>query len=121
LFLLQRWSDIGLIKKSEKGVRRKYEAIWEKVISQVQAKHQELDSYEIWLVNDGVNIGLGRKCWESKPRKPKWFLSGFWIGEIRIEDLTSEDEDAADNTIWINHPQRAVDIEEAKARLSEAA
>lgn len=35
--------------------------------------------------------------------------------------MTSEDEDTPDNTIWINHPERAVDIEAARARLSEAA
>ena len=117
LFLLRHWADSRLLEDSMKSVREKYEAIWEKVIEEVQEKHKELNSYELRL-KDGVNFGVGKKSWRSKPG---YYISGFWIGECRIEDLTSEDEDAPDKTVWINHPDGAVDVEKAQRRLHDAA
>ena len=118
LFLLRRWTDARLLEDSMKSVRHKYEAILEKVLDKVREKHPEFDSRDVRIANDGVNVGIGRKSWRSKPN---YFISGFWIGEIRIDDLTSEDEDAPDKTIWINHPVDPVNIELATERLREAA
>jgi hypothetical protein len=118
LYLLEEWTNARLLEDAMKAIREKYAAIFEKVLDKVQEKHEELDSRETRLTNDGVNVGIGKKSWRSKPT---YFISGFWIGEVRIQDLTSEDEDAPDKTIWINHPEGAVDIEEARKKLRESA
>jgi hypothetical protein len=88
------------------------------VLDIFQHQHAVLDSRDIRPTNDGVNIGIGKKSWRTKSH---YYISGFWIGEIRIEDLTSEEEHSPDRTVWGNHPDVTIDLDAAKKKLRDAA
>lgn len=118
LFLLRQWTNARLLEDSMKAARQKYAEILEKVVDNFQQKHEEFDSRQILPTRDGVNVGIGKKTWRSKPT---YYISGFWLGEIRIEDLTSENEDPPDKTVWVNHPDGAIDLDEAAKKLRTAA
>jgi hypothetical protein len=118
LCLLSKWTDARLLEDSMIEVREKYTSIIERALDAVQKRHSELDSRELHLKNDGVNAGLGKKSWLTKSN---WFISGFWLGEIRLDDLTSDDEDAPDKTVWVNHPDCEIDIDDAEKTLRAAA
>jgi hypothetical protein len=119
LFLLRKWTNARLLEDSMKAVRQKYSSVLEKVLDIFQDQHDELDSRDIRPTNDGVNIGIGKKTWRRT--KPNYYISGFWIGEIRIEDLTSEEEDSPDKTVLVNHPDVTIDLDAARKKLRDAA
>lgn len=118
LYLLQEWSNARLFEESMESVREKYEEMFEKVVDQVQEKHPEMDARDIRLSNDGVNVGIGRSVWRTKA---SYYISGFWLGEIRIDNLTSEEEKSPDKTVWVNHPDGNINMDLAKKRLLDAA
>jgi hypothetical protein len=93
-------------------VREKYEEILGKVLDRVQEKHDELDCLDIHAKNDGMNLGIG---------KTGYWTSGLWIGGIRIENLTSEDEDAPYAMVLVNYPKKSLDLEMAERNLRAAA
>ncbi|MGO9111294.1 MAG: hypothetical protein ACLP9L_18870 [Thermoguttaceae bacterium] len=119
LCLLRKWEDARLLEEGMKTVRAKYKEMFETVLEDVQDKYPELDRTEIHLANDGYNVGIGKDA--AWPTKPNWWTSGFWLSGIRMENLTSEDEEAPCKVVLLNKPQGVEDLEWAKDRLCEAA
>ncbi len=108
LYLLENWADAAELEASMDSVREKYEEILKNVLRSVRAKHKELDCQGIHLgypADYTLNIGVGKKSWPSLPKWP----SGFWLSDLWLENLTSEDE---------NHPSANVYIQPEKFRLN---
>jgi hypothetical protein len=120
LCLLRKWSDVLVIEESIKSVRKTYAELFNNVLEQIQEKHPELDRCETHLTKEGVNIGIGKDAWYVQ-QKPKFWISGLWLGGIRVENLTSDDEEMPYKMILLNAPKNAENLERAKEILPKAA
>jgi hypothetical protein len=97
------------------AVREKHASNFEKVLDEVQRKHPELNARLSLVPKGDGRLGIGKKSW------PTYYLSGFWLGDILLDNLTSDDEDPPYKFIWVNHPNGGVDLEDAHKQLCDAA
>ncbi len=116
--LLRQWSDARLIENSMESVREKHTATLEKVLDVLQSKHEELNARQNLVSKGDGRLGIGKKSWTTKPN---YFISGFWLGDILLDNLTSDDDDPPHKFVWVNHPEGDLDLEEAQTALCEAA
>lgn len=118
LCLMHQWSDARLLEGSMQSVREKYAAIFERVLDEIQQKYQAFDSRQSLFPRGDGRAGVGKKTW---PTKPNYFISGFWLGGLNLEDLAAETEQVPHSFVWINHPDGPLDLEEAQRKLDDAA
>jgi len=128
LCLLRKWEDARLLEEGMKAVRANYETMFETVLEDVQNKHPELDRTKIFLRHDRHNVRQTKSCFQygigkdaAWPTRGGHSTSGFWLGGIRIENLTSEDEVAPYKMVRLNYPQGITDLKAAEGRLCVAA
>jgi hypothetical protein len=110
-FLLEKWTDARLLEDAVDEVRKKYEQVLESVVTEFQTTHRELDCSKIGLTHG--SFGLGREKW---PKRNGW-PTGFYIEEIRLDNLTSPDMEPPWKTVWVLH----ANPKEAESRLRKVA
>jgi hypothetical protein len=92
-YLLENWADVVRLEDSVRSARETHAKKLEEALHVVRTEHPELNAQATHLeyprVYD-VNIGVGKTTWPAYNRN---WPSGFWFGDIRIEDLTLEDEE----------------------------
>jgi hypothetical protein len=110
-FLLQNWTDARLLEDEMEKVRREYNGILDRVLEQVAAKHGALD-YSKKRIKDGW-IHVGKDKW-GKGSEP----SGFYIEDLRLDDLTSAEKERPWKCVWFVEPD--IDEKEAERQLREA-
>lgn len=89
-FLRKNWAEARLLEESMDGVRTKYKELFQKVTDAVHAAHPELDKCGIYATQfwgEGT-VGLARKSW---PDGDSYDPPGLWVGNIRLEILTSDE------------------------------
>jgi len=122
-FLLKNWTEARLLEESMDGVRTKYKELFQKIIDAVQAAHAELDGCVIYATQfwGKGTIGLARKSWpDGDSNDPP----GFWVGNIRLEVLTSDEGEQPYACTYI--PDRVVrkldlDVSDVTSQLAAAA
>jgi hypothetical protein len=122
-FLLKHWEESRLLEESMDGVRTKYKEVFDRIIEAVTEAHPELDSSKVYATQfwGSGSIGVGRKSW---PGGDSGWPPGFWISNLRLEKLASEDSDQPSVTIYVSAKSAKkcnLDIAAAKAELSAAA
>ena len=119
LCLMRQWNDARLLEGSMQSVREKYAAVFEKVLDEIQQTFQAFDSRQSLFPRGDGRAGVGKKTW---PSKSGYYISGFWLGGLLLENLASETEDRPPHSFaWINHPDGALDLEEAQRKFDDAA
>lgn len=106
-FLLTRWQEARRLEESLRTVRTKYKEVFERIREAVTEAHPELDASEVKVTqffNDGI-IVFGRKAWL---KHEAFFIPGFWVENIRIEILTSEESNSPLATLVI--PMKAAKL-----------
>ena len=122
-FLLKHWEESRLLEESMDGVRTKYKEVFERIIEAVREAHPELDSSKVYVTQfwGTGSIRVGRRSWPGgdSDRPP-----GFWIWNLRLEMLASEDSDQPSVNIYFSDKAAKkchLDIAAAKAELSAEA
>jgi hypothetical protein len=118
LCLMRQWNDARLLEGSMQSVREKYSAVFEKVLDEIQKKYQAFDSRQNLFPKGDGRAGVGKKTW---PSKAGYYISGFWLGGLLLENLASETEHVPHSFAWINHPDGPMDLEEAQRKFDDAA
>jgi len=122
-FLLSKWDEARMLEESMAEVRSKYKEVFQRIIDAVTETHPELNASaahvtQFW--HTGC-IGFGRKSW---PAGDENWHPGIWIWNLRLEMLSSEEEEQPIAEIWVSAKSAkkcALDIPAAKAQLFDAA
>ena len=118
LFLIGKWNDVLLLEESVKRVRDRHKGICETVCAVVEERYPELDNRGVHLDNASGYFGLGKKGW---PTNSVTWPSGFWIENINLDALSSEEEDAPTARIRLKGPKGFdFDFAHAKQRILQA-
>jgi hypothetical protein len=91
-YLLENWADVVTLEESIRSARERHAKKLEEALHIVRAEHPELDTQATHLEYPrmyDLNIGVGKTTWPAYNRN---WPSGFWIGGIRLENLTLEEE-----------------------------
>jgi hypothetical protein len=118
-FLLGRWSEARSLEVSMESVRGKYRTLAERVVIAVRESHPELDAggaYVTQFWGKGL-ICLGRRCW---PQGEANWPPGFYIENLRLENLVDEESDVPTALVWIPakaSKQVGLDIVAARQRI----
>jgi hypothetical protein len=104
------------------STRETYKGILEDVLKRVTGVHKEFCRQRFCLdySDDGYtfNVGIGKKAWTSA--WPKW-PSGFWLCNLWLENLTSEDEEHPSAAVYIAPEKSTLHLDDASnAILNEA-
>src|SRR6266545_1867788 len=86
-FLLQNWADAHLLENAMDQVRTKYAALIDEVIETFRTSHPEFSNGDTRYLRNYGDVGIGKPSWLSE----RW-TSGFWIGDLRLDNLISQDE-----------------------------
>lgn len=114
LFLLRQWQDARLLEDAMETVREKYVDIFRTALEEFQKNHAGLNYPVDKYVRTYGSAGVGKESWLSK----RW-PSGFWIDNVRLEDLTSPEKSTPSKSVCINDSQ--VDPLEAEKTLRKSA
>ncbi len=124
-FLLKNWEESRLLEESMDGVRTKYTEVFERIVKAVREAHPELDSSKVFVTQSGRwgsgSIRIGRKSW---PGGDSDRPAGFWIWNLLLEKLASEDSEHPSVDIFVDDKSAKkcnLDIAGAKAELLAAA
>jgi hypothetical protein len=99
-FLIEKWADARQLEDSLDEVRKKYQEIGQRIVAAVAASHRELDVSAICLTQYWGNgyIGLGNQNWpDGGSNSP----SGLYVDHLRLEYLTSDEEERPTAYIWV--------------------
>jgi hypothetical protein len=120
LYLLNRWESAMLLESSMKAVRDKYEQIFGAALDRLEQQYKGLDCRTMHLSDkEDPSVSVGKKSWPSM--YPNW-PSGFWLGCIGLDNLTSEDADDPYASVFFNPPKSAVfEIQGIVRRLRDSA
>jgi len=120
LYLLSNWDSGILLERSLNDVREKYQKIFSTALDQLGRKFKVLNQRGIHLSGEyDLSVGIGKESWPST--YSSW-PSGFWLGCVTLDDLTSEDKEAPFACVWFNPPKsKGMDLGAAAERLREAA
>jgi hypothetical protein len=113
-YLLHQWSDARLLEESMGALRVKYAGILSKALEGFQKNHKELDAPVDKYAKTYGSIGIGRQSWLFK----QW-PSGFWIDDVRLENLTSQEEVGPSKSVVI-YDER-VELQKAEEALRSSA
>ena len=121
-YLLENWTDAVDFEASMNLARDTHRRIIEKSLGKVRAEHEELDTQALHLeypAEYDLNAGVGKKEW---PDYGKNWPTGFWLGGIRLENLTSEDEERPYACIYVAQktPDRDF-LDDVAEKISRAA
>jgi hypothetical protein len=118
-FLVERWGEALLLEQSMKRVRAKYAELFERIIESVTEDHRELNLSGFWLTQSWTSgeIAFGRKSWPNKANK---YPCGFWVNELRFDQLAVEESDPPEAYLWILK-EVALDYDTARAIVEKAA
>ncbi len=99
LFVLSRWSESCQLELAVQEARKKYQAVLERVKEKVLHGCEGLDYAVLtkWP-GDGWQLGFGSRQW---PRTKYGSPCGYWIGNLQLEALASEEEPAPGASIWL--------------------
>jgi len=99
LFLLDKWTDARLLEDGMEQLRKKYEQVVDTMLAECQSIHRELDGSKNGL-RSYSGFGLWKTSW------PKWrdWQPGFYIEEIRLDNLKLPDFEAPYKNVWIPNP-----------------
>lgn len=103
LYLLNKWESAMLLENSMKAVRDKYAQIFAAAFDRLEQQHKELNCRTMHLTHEGdPSVSIGKKSWPST--YPNW-PSGFYLGNIGLDYITSEDEDAPYACVFFHPPK----------------
>lgn len=99
-FLLNNWDEARLLEESMETVRAKYKEVFQRIIKEVTEAHPELDTHVVYPTQfwGTGSVGFGRKSWAGDADWP----TGFWISNLRLEKLASEESEQPAVTIYIS-------------------
>jgi hypothetical protein len=101
-FLLDQWTDARLLEDAMDAVRNRYKGIIEAVLEEVVKNCRGALDYPKLKINSAFGgVGIGRASW---PRNPGAWPSGFYLENLRLEDLTSPGSDRPFKNVWIFQP-----------------
>ncbi len=114
-FLLGQWMESRLLEDAMKVIREKYEQIFDDVVDEVKQNHPDLNYSKMRIHSEYSGVGIGKAIW-PKTRENGW-PAGFYLEELRLENLTSPDLQAPNKSVWLYEPK----LKEHEARLGNAA
>lgn len=115
-WLLRHWKRASDLEAAMKDTRGRYEAVFERVVEQIQSEVPQLDLAKPHFGRDGGHIGLARKAWPSL--YPTW-PSGLWIWDIGLENLVCETgDDPTAGVLLRPSKRRKINLEKARRRLA---
>ena len=100
-FLLNNWSEASRLEECMEGVRTKYKELCERVAAAVLETHSALDASVVYVTQSSYDgcIGLARKSWPGgDSRDPP----GFYVDNLRLEILASEESDEPVSYLWVD-------------------
>ena len=101
-FLLDHWTDARLLEDAMDAVRNRYKEIVELVLEEVLKNSRGALDYPKLRINSAYGwASIGKASW---PRNPGAWPSGFFIENLRLEDLTLPDSDHPFKNVWIFQP-----------------
>jgi len=120
-FLIEKWADVELLRQSLESIGAKYKEICTEVCDVVQKKYPKLDYPSIHPdFDDGRgSLGLGRRKW---PSMYDGWTNGFYLSDIGLVNLTSEEEAHPSAAIWLKPPSSlGFNLTEAGVRVRREA
>lgn len=121
LYLLDNWNDAIELEDSIDSIREKCRGLLDSVLKQVRREHKDFDCQGFYFKYPAAytwNIGVGKKAWRSS--EPKW-PSGFWLGDLYVENLVSEDENYPSVNVYIAPEKNTLDLANAKNTIEKEA
>jgi len=111
-YLLDHWKDACQMEREMEDIRDMYDQLFQEILKRVRKTHRELDVERLEIKKYNY-VSLARSFWPAP--HPGWARSGFFIEEIRLEELASEEGDEPVARVWIAPPVGArFDFEKAK-------
>lgn len=100
-YLLQCWSDARLLDDAMEKARKKYSAILDDLLKEIQRKYPQLGYSKKWFSRgDGTAIGIGKVEW---PKNQYGSPNGLWFECLGLDNLCSQDSDRPWMHVWISH------------------
>ena len=115
-FLLEQWTDARLFENAMKEVRNKYAVVLQRALDTFHKNHAELNHPQSYLRKSWSSIGIGKKSWPLRDNKT---TSGFWIENLGLDKLLSQEQEMPYKLVWIYDPP--MEPKETEARLRQAA
>lgn len=115
-YLLGRWSDAYLLATQLDRVRGKYKELCQKTVDATLETHKDLNIAEVYATQfwGPGSIGVGKKGW---PLKKNGAISGFWIGNIRLEVLLDEEGALPNASVWVEKRAWSEDFDKLKSDI----
>jgi hypothetical protein len=119
-YLIEHWSLACHMEEAMQSVRKKYMAVFDRVVETVRKNHEDLDDYSnrMTYANEDGCVLLTKSAWREKQ---KWWPPGFYIEELRPELLFDTDGPAPYASIWVPAKKTGIDPAEARKAIIEAA
>lgn len=123
LLLLKHWDEAYLLEQSMDRVREKYNSLFERVAEAVLDAYSAFDTYKVLVTQfwGKGSVGFGRKSWPDSNTNN---MPGFWLENLRLEVLASDDEPPPTSSIWISpkvYKKIGIDPQDVRQRMVAAA
>jgi hypothetical protein len=98
VFLLQNWANARVLESSMEAIRAKYKGLVDEALEVVTKNHRELDCSKRLLNATFGIFCVGKAKW---PKARYDWPSGFYLEDLRLENLTSPEENRPYKNVWV--------------------